>query len=59
VPLSGEDGTIALLAHIDFPRKIFVHINNTNPILDTRSAEYKAVVEAGWEIAHDGWQLNP
>lgn len=58
VPLSGEDGTIALLADIDFPRKIFVHINNTNPILDTGSAEYKAAVEAGWQVAHDGWQLD-
>jgi len=58
VPLSGEDGTIALLADIDFPRKIFVHINNTNPILDTGSAEYEAAVEAGWQVAHDGWQLD-
>jgi pyrroloquinoline quinone biosynthesis protein B len=58
VPLSGEDGTIALLAEIDFPRRVFVHINNTNPILDRRSAEYRAVVEAGWQVAHDGWQLD-
>jgi pyrroloquinoline quinone biosynthesis protein B len=58
VPLSGEDGTISLLKDIDFPRKVFVHINNTNPILDTGSAEYSAVVAAGWQVAHDGWQLD-
>jgi pyrroloquinoline quinone biosynthesis protein B len=58
VPLSGDDGTIALLKDIDFPRRVFVHINNTNPILDTGSAEYKAVLAAGWQIAHDGWQLD-
>jgi len=58
VPLSGEDGTIALLADVDFPRKVFVHINNTNPMLETGSAEYRAAVEAGWQVAHDGWQLN-
>lgn len=58
VPLSGEDGTIALLKDLDFPRKIFVHINNTNPILDSSSAEHSALVAAGWEVAHDGWQLN-
>jgi pyrroloquinoline quinone biosynthesis protein B len=58
VPLSGEDGTIALLADVDFPRRIFVHINNTNPILDERSEEYKAALAAGWTVAHDGWQLD-
>ncbi|WP_263357904.1 pyrroloquinoline quinone biosynthesis protein PqqB [Acidicapsa ligni] len=58
VPMSGEDGTIALLAEITSPRKTFVHINNTNPVLDTRSAEYKTVIDAGWQIGQDGWQLN-
>jgi pyrroloquinoline quinone biosynthesis protein B len=58
VPLSGDDGTIALLKDLDFPRKVFVHINNTNPILDSSSAEHGAVVAAGWEVAHDGWQLD-
>jgi pyrroloquinoline quinone biosynthesis protein B len=58
VPLSGADGTIALLRDVDFQRRIFVHINNTNPILDTESDAYRAVIEAGWEIANDGWQLD-
>jgi pyrroloquinoline quinone biosynthesis protein B len=58
VPLSGEDGTIALLADLDFPRRVFVHINNTNPILDPQSEPYRAAVQAGWQVAHDGWQLD-
>lgn len=58
VPMSGADGTIALLADITGPQKIFVHINNTNPALDTRSAEYRSLSEAGWKIGQDGWQLN-
>lgn len=58
VPLSGEDGTIALLAGLDFPRRVFVHINNTNPILDRESEAYDAAVRAGWQVAHDGWQLG-
>jgi pyrroloquinoline quinone biosynthesis protein B len=58
VPMSGEDGTIALLAGISARQRIFVHINNTNPVLDTRSPEYKYVSDAGWQIGQDGWQLN-
>jgi pyrroloquinoline quinone biosynthesis protein B len=58
VPMSGDDGTIALLADITAPRKVFVHINNTNPVLDTRSAEFKSLSDAGWQIGQDGWQLS-
>jgi pyrroloquinoline quinone biosynthesis protein B len=58
IPMSGEDGTIALLTKLTAPRKVFIHINNTNPVLDPRSEEYKQVIDAGWELGHDGWQLN-
>ena len=58
VPMSGDDGTIALLAGVAAPEKIFIHINNTNPVLDPRSAEYKSVTDAGWQIGQDGWQLK-
>jgi pyrroloquinoline quinone biosynthesis protein B len=58
IPMSGKDGTLAQLAGITRPRKIFIHLNNTNPVLDPRSAEYMQVIDAGWEIGHDGWQLN-
>ena len=39
-------------------RKIFIHINNTNPILNEASPEYLAVRQAGWEVAEDNWQLE-
>ncbi len=58
IPMSGDDGTIARLARIKTRQKIFIHLNNTNPVLDPRSAEYKQVIDAGWEIGHDGWQVN-
>jgi pyrroloquinoline quinone biosynthesis protein B len=58
VPMSGDDGTIAQLAGVTRPEKFFVHINNTNPVLDIRSSEYKSIRDAGWQIGHDGWQLN-
>jgi pyrroloquinoline quinone biosynthesis protein B len=58
VPMSGEDGTLALLSSVRAGQKIFIHINNTNPVLDPRSDEYKFVIDAGWQIGQDGWQLN-
>jgi pyrroloquinoline quinone biosynthesis protein B len=57
IPMSGEGSTIALLSDLDVPHKIFVHLNNTNPVLDPRGEEYRAVIDAGWQIGHDGWQL--
>ncbi|MDA0653791.1 MAG: pyrroloquinoline quinone biosynthesis protein PqqB [Proteobacteria bacterium] len=56
--LSGEDGTIAAFADLDVKRKIFVHINNTNPVLADDSRERAFVEEAGWEIGFDGMRVT-
>ncbi len=58
VPVSSNEGSLAKLAHLRHPRKIYVHINNTNPMLNEDSPEYRQVREAGWEIAEDGWQFE-
>ncbi|MCU1275804.1 MAG: pyrroloquinoline quinone biosynthesis protein PqqB [Bryobacterales bacterium] len=58
IPISGPNGSLRLLAPLKRPRKIFIHVNNTNPILDEDSAEYHQVREAGWEIAQDGWEFD-
>ena len=58
LPLSGPGGSLELFATLRRPRKIFIHINNTNPILDEESREYRMVREAGWEVAHDGMELT-
>jgi pyrroloquinoline quinone biosynthesis protein B len=58
VPVSGEQGSLSLLAGVKKPRKIFVHINNTNPMLDESGPERRQVWEAGWEIAEDGWHFE-
>ena len=50
--------TLVELAGLRRPRKIFLHINNTNPILDEASPEHRQVRDAGWEIAEDGWQFD-
>src|SRR5713101_1963485 len=54
IPLGGEDGTLNQLAELSMPRKKYIHINNTNPMLNEAGAEYRAVRDSGWELAEDG-----
>jgi pyrroloquinoline quinone biosynthesis protein B len=58
LPLSGPDGMLQALAQVNGPRKILIHINNTNPILDETSDERRQVTTAGWEVAEDGWAIE-
>ena len=58
LPLSGIGGSLERLAALQRPAKIFIHINNTNPILDEESLEYRMVREAGWEVARDGMEMT-
>jgi pyrroloquinoline quinone biosynthesis protein B len=56
--MTGEAGSIEGLAGVKIGRRIFVHINNTNPVLDEGSAEHATVRAAGWEVAHDGMEIE-
>jgi pyrroloquinoline quinone biosynthesis protein B len=56
--VSGPNGTLAAFAGIKAGRKILLHINNSNPILLNDSAEYAQVTAAGWEVAHDGLEIE-
>ena len=58
LPVSGAGGSLERLASLERPRKIFIHINNTNPILDEESDEHRIVRESGWEVAWDGMELT-
>lgn len=57
LPVSGPGGTLDRLGQLRRPRKIFIHINNTNPILDQASTEHRIVRESGWEVAWDGMEI--
>ena len=57
LPQSGENGMIEVLRPMDRPRKILIHINNTNPILDEDSSERKMLENEGIEVAHDGMDI--
>ncbi len=57
VPISGGDGSLAALSGLS-GRTLYVHINNTNPILDAGSPQAEQVRRAGLEIARDGMELE-
>ncbi len=58
LPQSGPGGMIEELHKIGPARKILIHINNTNPILDEDSPERKILNAAGIEVAHDGLEIE-
>jgi len=59
VAMSGEHGSIANLAGLTIERRIFTHINNTNPVLMEGGAERTEIEQAGWIVASDGLVLTP
>jgi pyrroloquinoline quinone biosynthesis protein B len=56
VPIDGADGSLRALSAIK-TRRIYTHINNTNPVHVAGSPERRAVEAAGWEIAEDGMEI--
>ena len=58
ISMSGPAGSIAAFKPLGVKRKVYVHINNSNPVLDENSAERKEAEAAGWEIGYDGMELH-
>nr|WP_257025774.1 pyrroloquinoline quinone biosynthesis protein PqqB [Edaphobacter lichenicola] len=58
LPISGPDGSLETLKYLKGTRKIYTHINNTNPILQEQSLERRTVEDAGWEVAWDGLEIT-
>ena len=57
LPQSGQGGMIDVLSGYQKPRKVLIHINNTNPILNEESAERAQLTAAGIEVAYDGMEI--
>jgi pyrroloquinoline quinone biosynthesis protein B len=57
LPLSGEGGMLSYLRRIPDARKVLIHINNTNPILDENSPQRRELESAGIEVAYDGMEI--
>ncbi|TAL82501.1 MAG: pyrroloquinoline quinone biosynthesis protein PqqB [Beijerinckiaceae bacterium] len=56
--MSGEKGSLARLADLGIGRRVYVHINNTNPVLIEDSPERRSVEKAGWDVSHDGMEVT-
>jgi pyrroloquinoline quinone biosynthesis protein B len=61
VPIGGEGGSLARLARVDglrSARRVYTHVNNTNPVLRSGSPERVVMETAGWELAFDGMEVT-
>lgn len=58
ISMSGEGGSIAAFAGLEIGRKVFVHMNNTNPVLRPDAPERAKAEAAGWIIGQDGLELT-
>lgn len=58
ISVSGPAGSIEAIKPLNIKRRIYVHINNSNPILDETSTARKTVDAAGWEVAYDGMEVR-
>src|SRR5690606_18121489 len=58
IAMSGPEGTLESLRKAPIARRIFLHLNNSNPVLRDDSRERDLITEAGWEIAYDGMEFR-
>ncbi len=58
MPMIGPGSTVEAFAAIPLGRRIFVHMNNTNPALLADSAERAQLASSGWEVAEDGMEIR-
>ncbi|HEV2114022.1 MAG TPA: pyrroloquinoline quinone biosynthesis protein PqqB [Terriglobales bacterium] len=58
IPISGPDGSLEKLRSMSRPKKIYIHINNTNPLLDKASAAFREVKKSGMTVAEDDMEFE-
>ncbi len=58
LPVGGARGSLAGLARSRARRKIYTHVNNSNPLVVDGSPEHRAALGAGWEVAFDGMEIE-
>lgn len=58
ISISGPQGSIEAVKSLNVARRIYVHINNSNPVLDETSEARRIVDSAGWEVGYDGMEVR-
>lgn len=58
VPVSGAGGSLETMAKVDLGQRVYVHLNNSNPLTDPHSPETAQAKAAGWQIARDGMEIT-
>jgi len=58
ISMAGPEGSLAAFAALDVTRRVYVHLNNSNPVLREDSLERAEVERSGWEIAFDGMEIG-
>ncbi len=58
ISMDGEDGSLAAFRDVAAERKVYIHINNTNPVLIEDSPERRIVEDAGWQVSYDGQVID-
>ena len=58
ISMSGEEGSLNIFKDLNINRKIFIHINTTNPALLNNSLERQVLEDAGWEVAYDTMEIK-
>ncbi|WP_323009669.1 pyrroloquinoline quinone biosynthesis protein PqqB [Paracoccus sp. (in: a-proteobacteria)] len=59
VPVSGPGGSLEILRDVTLGARIYVHLNNSNPLVDPASPERAQAAAAGWQVGHDGMEIAP
>jgi len=58
ISMAGPQGSLAAFAALDVTRRVYVHLNNSNPVLRDDSPERAEVERAGWDVAFDGMEIG-
>jgi pyrroloquinoline quinone biosynthesis protein B len=58
ISISGPNGSIEAFKDLGVGKKVYVHINNSNPVLNENSPERKATEQSGWEVGYDGMEIR-